>query len=86
MDMKNFNLGTDSMGRYKYILIMLNKTSDKFHIKYNLDKYAHNGYMLVDFRKGIYRLLQAWHITHNRFVKTIELFGYAHVPVTSSLL
>ena len=53
--------------------------------KYNLDRIAHNGYVYIKIKKGMYGLKQAALLAYNKLVKHLKPFGYSPVPFSLSL-
>ena len=85
MDVKYFYLITDSMRRYEYISLKLKIITDEFLILYNIDQYAHNGYVYAEPRKGMYVIPEAGGIANYPIFEALEPFGYAIVSVISVL-
>ena len=85
MDVKYFYLITDSMRRYEYISLKLKIITNEFLILYNIDQYAHNGYVYVETRKVMYVIPEAGGIANYPLFEVLEPFGYAIVSVTSGL-
>jgi hypothetical protein len=54
-------------------------------IQYNLTHLVHNGYILVEIRKGMYGLPQAGIIANERLVKHLQAYGYKPTANTPGL-
>jgi hypothetical protein len=57
-DIKDFYLNTP-MERYEYMRIPLHQIPPAIYKQYNLEEVAHNGFVQVKIRKGMYGLSQA---------------------------
>ena len=75
MNVKYFYLITDSMRRYENIYFKLKIIPDEFLILYNIDQYAHNGYVYVGTRKVMYVIPEAGGIVNYPLFEVLEQFG-----------
>jgi hypothetical protein len=83
-DISNFYLNTP-MERFEYMRIPLWAIPECIMKQYKLADLAHNGYVLVEIRKGMYGLPQAGKIAYDRLVKHLSIFGYGPTRHTDGL-
>ena len=57
--------------------------SDEFTLKYYLQKKIQNRYIYLEFRKGIYRIPQAFKLAKIYLVNNLSLYRYHPVRITS---
>ena len=74
MDVKDFYLN-NMMDSAEYIMIQIAMVPREFLDKYNLQEKSHNGYTYARVTKGIYRLPQEEHISHDALVKHLDPYG-----------
>jgi hypothetical protein len=74
-DIKNLYLGTP-MSRFEYMRIPVKYIPKSIMEQYNLEPLIHNGYVVVEIRKGMYGLPQAGILANTRLVKHLEASGY----------
>ena len=82
IDIKDFYLNT-LMARKEYMRIPIAHIPQVIIDLYNLMPLVHNGYILVEIRKGMYGLPQAGILANTQLVKHLALHGYipaAHTP------
>jgi hypothetical protein len=84
MDIKNYYLGTP-LGQYEFVRIPVSMVPDEIMEEYNLYEMAHNGYLYVELRTGMYGLPQAGLITNLLRAKRLANHGYGPVPHTHGL-
>jgi hypothetical protein len=84
LDIENFYLN-NPMGRYEYMRIPLWAIPPIIMEQYNLAPLVHNGYVLVEIRKGMYGLPQAGIIANERLVKHLLAHGYKQAKHTPGL-
>jgi hypothetical protein len=84
LDIANFYLNTP-MSRFEYMRIPLWAIPDIIMKEYNLAPLVHNGYVLVEIRKGMYGLPQAGIIANTRLVKHLLAHGYTQAKHTPGL-
>jgi hypothetical protein len=81
-DIKDFYLGTP-METYEYMRVELKTIPSDVQDKYDLQKYAKNGVVLMEIMKGIYGLPQAGKLAQDRLVAHLAAHGYhqaKHTP------
>ena len=83
-DLKDFYLGTP-MERYEYMRIPVHMIPDNIMELYKLHDLVHNGYVIVEIRKGMYGLPQAGKLANDRLQKFLEPHGYCPTNVTAGL-
>ena len=83
-DLKDFYLGTP-MDRYKYMRIPVHMIPDVIMDLYDLHGLVHNGYVLVEIRKGMYGLPQAGKLAYDRLKLFLAPHGYAPTATTARL-
>jgi hypothetical protein len=83
-DISNFYLGTP-MERYEYMRIPTWALPDCIIEEYNLAGLIHNGYVLVEIRRGMYGLPQSGQLAYEQLVRILAPFGYAPVRHTPGL-
>jgi hypothetical protein len=74
-DIKDFYLGTP-LREPEYMRIKLDHIPQDVIAKYDMDKYAHNGSVIVAVHKGIYGLPQAGKLAQDRLIKHLATHGY----------
>jgi hypothetical protein len=82
IDIKDFYLNTP-MERYEYMRIPVKDIPAVIMEQYNLLPLVHNGFVLVEIRKGLYGLPQAGLLANERLVKHLSTYGYypaKHTP------
>jgi len=82
MDIKDFYLNTP-MRRFEYMRIPVKVIPQCIMDQYELWPLVHNGYVLVEIRKGMYGLPQAGILAYERLVEHLAHYGYApkeHTP------
>jgi hypothetical protein len=79
MDIKKYYLGTP-LERYEYVCIPVSMVPDAIMKEYNLHSLAHNGYLYVEVRKGMYDLPQAGLLANILLAKRLAKHGYSPVP------
>jgi hypothetical protein len=84
IDVKNYFLGTP-LAIYEYMQLALNTLPEEIVLQYNLRAIAHNGYVYLEIRKGMYGLPQAGILANQLLVKCLAPFGYAPVTHTPGL-
>jgi hypothetical protein len=84
IDLKNYYLGTP-MTRYEYMRLAIDTLPAEIVAQYKLRDIAHNGFVYVEIRRGMYGLPQAGIIANNQLVKRLAPFGYAPVTHTPGL-
>ena len=83
-DIPNFYLNTP-MARYEYMRIPVWAIPDCIMTQYNLLPLVHNGFVLVEIRKGMYGVPQAGLIAYERLVGHLAKYGYYPCRHTHSL-
>ncbi len=83
-DIKDFYLGTP-LERFEYMRISLKHIPIDIQIKYNLQSFEHNGYVLMEIRKGIYGLKQAGKLAQDRLIMHLAKHGYSQCVSTPCL-
>ena len=73
------------MKRYEYIRIKLADIPQEIINQYDLTELAHNGYVYLEVRKGIYGLSQAGLLAYNLLVTRLEKHGYEPCNITTGL-
>jgi hypothetical protein len=84
LDVKNFFLNTP-LTRYEYMWIPIKSIPDNVIEHYNLLPLVHNGYVMVEIRKGLYGLPQAALLAYELLVARLALHGYHPAPNTLGL-
>jgi hypothetical protein len=84
MDVKNFYLNTP-MERYEYMCLPMAQIPNKIIEQYQLQALAHDGWIYVEIRKGMYGLPQAGLLANKRLQKRLATHGYAPVTHTHGL-
>jgi hypothetical protein len=84
MDLKNFFLNTP-LSRYEYMRISIKSIPDDVIKQYNLLPLVHNGYVMVEIRKGLYGLPQAAILAYELLVERLAVDGYHPAPNTLGL-
>ena len=82
VDIKDFYLN-NPMETFEYMRIPVKDIPDIIMEQYKLEPLVHNGYVLVEIRKGMYGLPQAGIIANERLVKHLQTYEYtptAHTP------
>ena len=82
LDIKDYYLGTP-MNRYEYMRIPVADILADVMKQYKLADKVHNGYVLVEIRKGMYGLAQSGYIANVRLQKHLLKYGYntaKHTP------
>jgi hypothetical protein len=83
-DIKDFYLGTP-LEQFEYMRINLKHIPIDIQTKYNLQAFAHNGYVLMEIRKGIYGLKQAGKLAQDRLIAHLAKHGYSQCINTPCL-
>jgi hypothetical protein len=83
-DAANFYLGTPLPG-FEYMRIPVKIIPACIMKQYNLYHLVHNGYVMVEIRKGMYGLPQAGILANRRLVKHLAKSGYHEMPRTPGL-
>jgi hypothetical protein len=83
-DSKNFYLNTP-LDRYEYMRLSLSLLPDEIIQQYNLLAIAHDGYVYIEIRKGMYGLPQAGILASKRLTKHLATFGYYPTAQTPGL-
>ena len=83
-DIKDFYLGTP-LERFEYMRISLKHIPIDIQVKYNLKVFEHNGYVLMEIRKGIYGLKQAGKLAQDRLIMHLAKHGYSQCISTPCL-
>jgi hypothetical protein len=83
-DISNFYLGTP-LDRPEYVRIRLADITQDFIDEYQLEKYAHNGWVYFEITKGVYGLKQAGKLANNLLDKRLSVHGYYQCPTTPGL-
>lgn len=83
-DLKDFYLGTP-MTRFEYMRIPLFMLPDAIIEQYDLLPLVHNGYVLVEIRRGMYGLPQAGRLANDQLVKFLAPHAYHPAALTPSL-
>ena len=83
-DIKDFYLGTP-LEQWEYMRISLKHIPTDIQLKYNLKAFAHNGYVLMEIRKGIYGLKQAGKLAQDRLIAHLAQHGYSQCANTPCL-
>jgi hypothetical protein len=84
MDVKNFYLNTP-MARFKYMYLLMAQIPDKIIQQYKLNALAHEGWIYVEIRKGMYGLPQAGLLANKLLQTSLATHGYALVTHTDGL-
>jgi hypothetical protein len=83
-DIKDFYLNTP-MERYEYMRIPLHQIPPAIYKQYNLQEVKHNGFVLVEIRKGMYGLPQAGILANQKLLPHLANNGYHPCPNTHGL-
>jgi hypothetical protein len=83
-DISNFYLGTP-LDRPEYVRIKLADITQDFIDEYQLEKYAHNGWVYFEITKGVYGLKQAGKLANDLLDKRLSAHGYYQCPTTPGL-
>lgn len=83
-DLKNFYLNTP-LDRYEYMRIPVTAIPPSIMEQYQLAPLIHNGYVMVEIRKGIYGLPQAGILANELLIQRLALGGYHPAPHTPGL-
>jgi hypothetical protein len=73
------------MERYEYMRIPIHQIPEAIFELYNLQELAHNGFVYVKIRKGMYGLPQAGILAHKQLLPILESNGYQQSPTTPGL-
>ena len=73
------------MTKYQYMKIPLKYFNPQICTKYDIHNLAHNGYVRIEIRKGIYGLNEAGILACNYIVNHLVPFGYYLVTHTLDL-
>ena len=84
LDMKNFYLNTP-MKRYEYMRLPLNLIPQEIIDRYNLMAIAHDGWVYMEIRKGMYGLPQAGKIANDLLTTRLAKHGYYPSKITPGL-
>jgi hypothetical protein len=84
MDIKDFYLNNPTEW-YEYMRIPIKDIPQCIMEQYQLADIAHNGYVLVEIRKGMYGLPQAGIIANTRLAQHLKTQGYSLTPHTPGL-
>jgi hypothetical protein len=84
MDLSNFYLGTP-LDRPEYVRIKLSVIPQEVIDEYNLEKYAYNGWVYFEIRKGMYGLKQAGKLANDLLAKRLFGQGYYQCATTPGL-
>ena len=84
LDIKDYYLGTP-MNRYEYMRIPVADIPPDVMEQYHLADKVHNGYVLVEIRKGMYGLAQSGYIANVRLQKHLLKYGYKTAEHTPGL-
>jgi len=74
-DVSNFYLGM-LLDRPKYVKIKLSDIPQEFIDEYNLTKYAHDGWVYFEIRKGVYGLPQSDKLVNDQLLVRLEKEEY----------
>jgi hypothetical protein len=83
-DAANFYLGTPLPGS-EFMRIPVKIIPERIMIQYDLYRLVHNGYVMVEIKKGMYGLPQAGILANQRLVKHLAKSGYQQMPRTPGL-
>jgi len=83
-DIKDFYLGTP-MAEYEYMRVELKQIPLEVQDKYELQKYAKDGVVLMEIMKGIYGLPQAGKLAQDRLIAHLASHGYHQAKHTPCL-
>ena len=84
IDIKDFYLGTP-MTEYEYMRIPISLIPEVIIRQYNLLPLVHNGFVIVEVRKGMYGLPQAGILANKQLRTHLATQGYSQVPLTPGL-
>eukprot|EP00978_Attheya_sp_CCMP212_P020673 scaffold59435_cov43-Attheya_sp.AAC.3 len=79
-----FYLGTP-LPDSKFMHIPVKIIPERIMIQYNLNRLVHNGYVMVQIKKGMYGLPQAGILANKRLCKHLAKSGYIQMPRTPGL-
>ncbi len=77
MDISNFYLNTP-LDKYKYMRLCLDIIPQEIIDAYNLTNLAHNGWVYIEIRKGMYGLPQAGILANKLLRQCLATKGYYH--------
>jgi hypothetical protein len=83
-DIKNFYLNTP-LDRFEYMRLSMALLPNEIIRQYNLHDIAHDGYVYLKLRKGMYGLPQAGILASKRLTKHLATFGYYPTNQTPGL-
>ena len=84
INIKDFYLGI-TMAEYEYMRIPLSLIPQVIVDQYNLLPLVHNGFVMVEVRKGMYGLPQAGILANKQLRTHLATQGYHHVPIIPGL-
>jgi hypothetical protein len=84
MDIKNYYLGTPLPG-FEYMKMLLSRFPEEIIQKYNLNALAVDGWVYIEFRKGMYGLKQAGLLANQLLQTRLAPFGYYRARHTPGL-
>ena len=84
IDIKNFYLGTP-MSYFQYMRIHKQYIPQEVLDEYPEIEFDHNGYAIVEIRRGMYGLKEAGVIAFDQLVRKLKPFGYEPMPLTPGL-
>ena len=84
MDLSNFYLNTP-LDRPEYTRIKLTNIPQEIIDEYNLNQYAHNGWIYFKLSKGMYGLKQAGKLANDLLSKRLNARGYIQCDITPGL-
>ena len=84
INIKDFYLGI-TMAEYEYMRIPLSLIPQVIVDQYNLLPLVHNGFVMVEVRKGMYGLPQAGILANKQLRTHLATQGYYQVPITPGL-
>eukprot|EP00978_Attheya_sp_CCMP212_P030050 scaffold109166_cov30-Attheya_sp.AAC.1 len=83
-DAANFYLGTP-LPDSEFMRIPVKIIPERIMIQYDLYRLVHNGYVMVEIKKGMYGLPQAGILVNKRLCKHLAKSGYIQMPRTPGL-
>ena len=83
-DLSNFYLGTP-LDRKEYVRIKITVIPQEVIDEYNLDTYAHNGWIYFEISKGMYGLKQAGKLANDLLATRLHNHGYYQCATTPGL-
>ena len=83
-DLKNFYLGTP-LDRPEYVRIKITDIPQEFIDEYDLNKYAHDGWVYFEINKGVYGLKQAGKLANDLLTERLAKHGYYQCDITPGL-